>query len=155
MMTIPLLFPTQGQTPAQQMATLEQALRQITQAVNQNASTPLSVVHQPSTTLSQSASTSAGAAVYQQQSIVSRGGLVNISGSISASGSGYVGLAIDGATVLQVPTASGTLQWNGVLSAGSHTIAVVYGASSGTVTINPSGFTSNLSIIENPANVQS
>lgn len=153
MSTVNSLYPTADQSPADQLHTLQQALQQLANTVNQNATAPAVVSHVPSSTLTDQSSTT-GNATYQSQQINSKGGLVSINGSISASGSGYVGLSIDGNTVLKVPTSSGMINWSQVLPKGSHTLNIIYGASSGTVTINPSGFSSAFSVNETPSNVQ-
>ncbi len=149
MTTVSPIYPKNTDDKGQ----LEQAFQQLAQAVNENASAPLVIQHIPSQTLSDQVSTTTDS-TYKTSTINSRGGLVTIGANISASGSGYVGLSLDGGTILKVPAVSGALHWQGVLGKGNHTISIVYGASSGTVTINPTGFSSAFGIIESTSNIK-
>ena len=138
---------------AKDIETSQHALQQLSQVVNANATAPLVIQHVAASTLTAGASTT-GSAIYRSHTVNTGNGLVSIHGSMSAEGTGYVGLSIDGNIVLKVPTASGSLHWTGILGKGKHISASVYGATSGTVTINPTGYTSAFSITEIPSNVK-
>jgi hypothetical protein len=148
MKTVTSLYPSS----INNLAEIQLSTQKIAATVNANSLAPLVIQHRPSETLSTSASTT-GKATYLTHVIYSKGGLVSVAANISASGDGYVGLSIDGTAVIQVPVASGAVSWNKVLGSGKHIISLIYGANSGTVTINPAGYSSAISIQENPSNI--
>lgn len=131
--------------------------QQLVAAVNANAAAPLCIVYQAATPNSTEYQTSSGAASQigdYAWKINSKGGLVTVNASISATGSGFIRLVVDGVTHASIPP-GGSIHFASVLGSGGHSLSLQFLATSGTVTVNPSGGVSSVAIYELPENVQS
>jgi hypothetical protein len=162
MNTVSLSVPSQAQSSDQQLQTTQQALTQLNQTVNQNATTSLCDVYQQSPGPLSSGSNSGAAAQIPGATwaFTSSGGLVIIQGviavQVSSGGAGALSLVIDGKTVLTLPvkdTSAVPVFWASILAAQAHSVQMQYSASSGTLSVNPSGYSSSVAIFELPENV--
>lgn len=135
---------------------MQAALQSLQNTVNTNATSPLCVVDQAPAPDSTQYQTTSGAATQigpYSWTVNCKGGLVVFSSCLSATGTGFIQLLIDGAVVVSVAPGS-AIVYSSVLSPGSHTFTLKFLASSGTVTVNPAGGTSATTIYELPENVQ-